>query len=153
MLFRSKGSNIYPGQSYCNVKASAPHAKWHEISATGLMDMAFMSDYVRTAIDTAQARESPSYATSADEVFIKTDIFDEWAAEFAANDWASEGLVSVVKDMVNEADSCGSGAADGSITWAELTCFIRGIDSHASFIKRVFDGVSAYDLDLPTVLV
>merc|ERR1711907_433210 len=101
-----------------------------------------MSDYVKQAIDVAQARASPLYATSADEVFIKTEIFEKWAAEVAADDWVGEGLAAVVKDMVIEADSCGSGAADGTITWAEVTCFIRSIDSYASFLQRVFDGVS-----------
>jgi len=145
-----KGKDIYPGQSYCNVKAAAPHAKWHEISATGLMDLAFMSDYVRGAIDIAQARTSPSYATSADEMFVRTDVFESWAAEVAADDWANKGFVAVVKDMVTEADSCGSGAADGIITWAEVACFLRGIDSYASFFQRMFDGVSAYHPDLST---
>lgn len=142
-----KQKNIYPGQAHCNIKAAAPHAKWHDISATGLMDMAFMSDYVRTAIDVAQARDAPTYATSPDEVFIKTDIFDEWAAEVSADDWATAGLVAVVKGMVNDADSCGSGVADGIITYADLACWLRTIDSYESFIKKMFDGVSAYDPD------
>lgn len=138
--------DIYPGQSHCNVKASAPHAKWHEISATGLMDLAFMSDAVRTAIDKAQARDSPSYATSADEVFMRTDIFDKWVAEMSAEQssegfFAKHGFAAVVKDMVAEADLCGSVAADGSISWKELTCFITNVDSSTSFIKRVFDAI------------
>jgi hypothetical protein len=152
-----KQKDIYPGQAHCNIKAAAPHAKWHDISATGLMDMAFMSDYVRQAIDIAQARGPPSYATSADEVFIKTDIFDEWAAESAAenaaDDWTSAGLVAVVKDIVNEADSCSTGVADGSITYEDLACFLRSVDSYASFIKRVYDGVSAYDPEVASVMV
>jgi len=142
-----KQKNIYPGQAHCNIKAAAPHAKWHEISATGLMDMAFMSDYVRTTIDVAQARDPTTYATSPDEVFIKTDIFDEWAAEVAADDWASAGLVAVVKVMVNDADTCGSDVADGIITYADLACWLQTIDSYESFIKKMFDGVSAYDPD------
>merc|ERR1711865_411304 len=141
--------DIYPGQSHCNVKASAPHAKWHEISATGLMDLAFMSDAVRTTINAAQARTSSPYVTSEDEIFITTDIFDEWAAEFAAEPsseayFAKQGFVAVIKDMVHEADSCGSGSADGSITWKEFTCFITGVDSSTSFIKRIFDGISVH---------
>lgn len=145
-----EGSDIYPGSSYCNVKASAPHAKWHMISATGLMDLAFMSDAVRTTIDVAQARGSPSYETSEDEVFITTDIFDEWAAEFASEPQseaklARQGFAAVVKEMVHEADSCGSGSADGTITWKELTCFITGIDSSTNFMKRLFNAISAHN--------
>jgi len=138
-----KAKAIYPGQASCNIKASAPHAKWHEISATGLMDLAFMSDAVRTAIDIAQARTSPLYTTSADEVFITTEIFDEWAAELSEADVVTQGFVAVIQSMVNEADSCGSGSADGTITWKEVSCFITGIESSTSFIQRVFDGISA----------
>jgi len=106
-----------------------------------------MSDYVRTTIDVAQARDPTTYATSPDEVFIKTDIFDEWSAEVAADDWASAGLVAVVKVMVNDADTCGSDVADGIITYADLACWLQTIDSYESFIKKMFDGVSAYDPD------
>jgi len=138
-----KQKDVYPGQAHCNIKAAAPHAKWHDISATGLMDMAFMSDYVRTVIDVAQARDSSHYDTSPDEVFIKTDVFDTWAAEVVKDDWASAALVKVVKGMVSDADTCVSGAVDGTITYADLACWLRTIESYESFIKKIFDGVSA----------
>lgn len=137
-----QNKDIYPGQLTCNVKASAPHAKWHEVSATGLMDLAFMSDAVRTYIDTAKARDSPSYATSENEVFIRTDIIDEWAAEIAAEPLNAVELdfVAVVKDLVHDADSCDSGEADGTITWKEMACFLGKSDGT---LKRVFDAITA----------
>merc|ERR1719424_129174 len=37
---------VYPGQSACNGKASAPHAKWHVQSANALFDLAYLCDKV-----------------------------------------------------------------------------------------------------------
>ena len=38
------GDNIYPGDSWC--RKEQPHSKWHEESASGLLDLMYLSDYM-----------------------------------------------------------------------------------------------------------
>ena len=38
------GHNIYPGDTWC--RKQQPHSKWHEQSASGLLDLMFLSDYM-----------------------------------------------------------------------------------------------------------
>lgn len=142
-----KGTAIYPGQEHCNAKATAPHAKWHEVSANGLVDLAYLSDAVHVAIEKAQAPGiEESFDTTGDEVFMTADIFEEWAAETHAirseAHFVRQAFSAVVMDIVNEMDECGSGPADGSITWDELACYVASMDAH-HFVQKIFDGISA----------
>jgi len=142
------GDDIYPGQAYCGVKSTAPHAKWHEMSANGLMDLAYLADVVKSTIDTAQARGSASSldADGSNVVILTTDVVDEWVAEIAAESW-SEGYLTrqafglVVKNIAKSADKCTTGESDGSITWDDLTCYLTSIDSATGFIESLFKSI------------
>jgi len=143
-----QGDSIYPGQAYCNVKSSAPHAKWHEMSANGLMDLGYLADTVKTVIDDAQARALLS--SDDEEVILTTDVIDKWAAEVKAEAW-SEGYVVrqaftlVVKTIANDMDKCVSGSSDGSITWEDLACYVAGVHSATDFIQGLFESILKHD--------
>lgn len=82
-------------------------------------------------------------------VFVAVGVFDEWAAKTEAEHWSEEyvarqGFASVVKSISNDADSCGSGSADRSITFKELTCYMSGIESPTDSLKGLFDGAKAH---------
>lgn len=39
-----KSRNVYPGEHECNLKEA--HSIWHEVSANGLVEIIFLTDYV-----------------------------------------------------------------------------------------------------------
>jgi len=141
-------TDVYPAHSYCKIKATAPHAKWHEQSANGLMDLAYLADTVRSAIDDAQAR-SPSVSSagpSSTDVVLTADIIDSWLAEIE-DEKRSEAsttrrvFAEVVRDIATSMDGCTSGEADGTINWEELTCYVSGVGSFTGFIDDLFAGL------------
>jgi len=144
------GEGIYGGQHYCRVKATAPHAKWHEVSANGLMDLGYMADAVKVQIDAAKkAAASSGDDIHGSEVFMTTDIIDSWAADLKAEDWTEGYLVQnafalVVKGIAKDMDKCTTGQADGSITWDELACYVGGIKSSADFIDKLFQSIQSH---------
>ena len=46
-------TNVYPGDSRCRVQQ--PHSKWHEESANGLTDLAFLADALHAAMSKPSA--------------------------------------------------------------------------------------------------
>eukprot|EP00811_Abedinium_folium_P028354 NODE_4383_length_1898_cov_5.438171.p1 GENE.NODE_4383_length_1898_cov_5.438171~~NODE_4383_length_1898_cov_5.438171.p1 ORF type:complete len:486 (-),score=119.10 NODE_4383_length_1898_cov_5.438171:274-1731(-) len=144
-----EGESIYPGQEWCRVKHTAPHAKWHEISANGLMDLGYFADHIKAVIDAAGRRQEPRAQTDGSDLFVSSDVISDWALELQAQAW-SEGYIvrqafaRVVKQISAEMDACSSGAVDGAITWSELVCYLTGIDSGASFVAKIFEGVSSH---------
>eukprot|EP00450_Noctiluca_scintillans_P003820 CAMPEP_0194496218 /NCGR_PEP_ID=MMETSP0253-20130528/13563_1 /TAXON_ID=2966 /ORGANISM="Noctiluca scintillans" /LENGTH=537 /DNA_ID=CAMNT_0039337589 /DNA_START=65 /DNA_END=1678 /DNA_ORIENTATION=- len=156
-----ESSDVYPGDDSCSFKASAPHAKWHEQSANGLMDIGYLADAFRTALDNAQARSSsPSSRTLGEtqvsDVILSTSVVDEWQADTKAEPWTEayikrQAFGLVVKDIASVMDACVSGEADGSVTWEELTCYVSGVTSVAQFIDELFANITKYtDLLAPT---
>jgi hypothetical protein len=148
------GEDIYPGQEWCRVKHTSPHAKWHQQSANGLMDLGYFADAVRTVIDNAQARQasrtdSVRTGSVGSDVVFTTAVFDEWAADMQAQSWSegyvvTQAFVHAVKDIVVDMDRCSTGVADDSITWEDLACYLESITSAADFVQKLFREISAY---------
>ena len=47
---------VYPAAVRCRREAAAPHAKWHEMSANGLLDLMFLADDMYALTSTGKAR-------------------------------------------------------------------------------------------------
>lgn len=159
---------IYPGQEWCRVKHTAPHAKWHDESANGLMDLGYLANEVKVVVDNAQAREASRGLRHSNgrrfdnnddgaEVFLTVDVVDSWAAEMKAQPWSEAYVVTqafahVVKDITSDMDKCTNGVADGSITWQDVGCYLSSISSAADFVQKLFEGIhSRYKLGLSQV--
>jgi hypothetical protein len=144
-----KSESVYPGQEWCKVKNTAPHAKWHEISANGLMDLGYLADHIKVVIDGALPRQEPRVQSDGSDVVFATEDIKEWVSDLHSEDW-SEGYVvrqafaQVITDVVTDMDSCASGTADGHVTWNDLTCYLTGLDSAESFVARIFYGISGH---------
>jgi hypothetical protein len=157
-----KSEAIYPGQEWCRVKHTAPHAKWHEESANGFMDLGYLANDVKILIDTAQAREA-SRRTSlrhsngrrfdgtddSSEVFLTVDVIDSWVAEMKAQPWSEGYLVTqafalAVKDIVSDMDKCENGVTDGTITREDIGCYLTGISSAGDFMQKLYEDIQSY---------
>lgn len=146
--------DIYPGQEWCRVKHTSPHAKWHEQSANGLMDLGYFADAVKTIIDTAQVRQASrtnNVRTDSvgSEVVFTTAVFDEWASEMQALPWSeryivTQAFVHAVNDIVVDMDQCSTSVVDGSITWDDLACYLASIHSAADFVEKLFREISTH---------
>lgn len=144
------GEGIYGGQHYCRVKATAPHAKWHEMSANGLVDLGYMADAVKVQIDASKnAATMQTDDIEGSEVFMTVDVINSWAAELKAQAWTEGYVVQqafalVVKGIAKDMDTCTTGKSDGLITWDNLACYINGIKSSADFIQSLFDSIQLH---------
>jgi hypothetical protein len=137
-----QGESVYPGQSSCKLKHTAPHAKWHEASANGLMDLGYLSDHVKAVIDSAHGRP----AQMEGDASIPVEVVQAWAAEVAAlpvteSSDANAALVTVVGRMVDEVDAC-AGVADGEISASDLACYVEGISNREDFVNHLFESIS-----------
>jgi len=147
---QNAGEGIYGGQTYCRVKATAPHAKWHEMSANGLVDLAYMADAVKVQIDASKnVATAETDDIEGSEVFMTIEVINSWTADLKAQDWTEGYLVQqafgiVVKGIAKDMDACTSGKADGLITWDDLACYIDGISSAADFIDRLFESIQKH---------
>jgi hypothetical protein len=155
-----KSEAIYPGQEWCRVKHTAPHAKWHDESANGLMDLGYLANDVKVVIDNAQAREASRslrhssgrrFDNNEDggEAFFSLDVVDAWAAEMKTQPWSeayvvTQAFVHVVKDLTSDMDKCTTGLADGSISWQEVSCYLSKISSADDFVRNLFEGIHAH---------
>jgi len=143
---------VYPGHEWCRVKHTAPHSKWHECAANGLMDLGYLADYFGEVVKAALSRPSrqePRAQTDGFDIFISSSVVDEWAAEMQSKAWSEEFVVTqafvrVVKNIVADMDRCGSGLVDGEVTGNELTCYLTGIKSGASFVGKLYKDISSY---------
>lgn len=140
-----KGESIYPGQDVCNVKHTSPHAKWHEISANGLMDLGYLADYVKIVIDKALPSGPPNESS---DIFMKTEVVDLWAddmkqLQFGDGYLITQAFVQVVKGIVTDMDKCGGDAGDGTVTWQELACYLTSRGSAAEFVNSLFESIDA----------
>jgi hypothetical protein len=146
-----KSEAVYPGQDFCKVKHTAPHAKWHEISANGLMDLAYMADRVKAAI------EAGKHQVEAEEPGIPISMVEDWAQELAKEPLteasaASAAFVPTVRQIVGAMDGC-SGAADGQVTAADVACFVATIDSREGFVTDLFRAISGNMVEQQTLIV
>jgi len=137
-----QSDSVYPGQDFCKLKHTAPHAKWHEISANGLMDLAYLSDYVKVVIEGALGRlgQQPS------EAAIPIGVVEAWASEVTAlpsgdASAASKALVDVVRKIAQDIDAC-VGQADGQLSAADIVCYVSGISSREDFVSYLFHSIS-----------
>ena len=48
--------SVYPAAARCRLEDQAPHSKWHEMSANGLLDLVFLADDMRSLTRGALAR-------------------------------------------------------------------------------------------------
>ena len=48
--------SVYPAAARCRLEEQAPHSKWHEMSANGLLDLVFLADDMRSLTRGALAR-------------------------------------------------------------------------------------------------
>jgi hypothetical protein len=151
-----RGESIYPGQDWCKLKHTAPHAKWHEISANGLMDLGYLADDVKVVVEKAvgrKASQTPSDGSEApsdgSEVVFGTEVVKAWAAEVQASPWSEASVVSqafarTVDSIVGHMDACSSGTADGAVTMRDLTCYLTSIDSGTGFVGMLYTNVSSH---------
>lgn len=44
----TSSKNVYPGDSFC--RTDTPHALWHEQSSNGLLELVFLTDFIKSII-------------------------------------------------------------------------------------------------------
>jgi hypothetical protein len=92
-----KSRHVYPGDWHCNIQQA--HSKWHEVTATGLADVAFMADALAKVIAGEQL-----------PLLFKHDLFQCYHSKdsFSAFDWPT--IAPEVSDVF---ESCFSSLVGG----------------------------------------
>ena len=85
---------VYPRtDARCRLEPTAPHAKWHEMSANGLLDLMFLSDDMhaltaaatrRAAHASSSAKRAAAAAPSSFAAFSAAPLLAGWRASVRA---------------------------------------------------------------------
>jgi hypothetical protein len=65
--------NVFPGDKFCRV--DSPHAFWHEISANGLMNFAYLANHVN-GLSKKYTAEGPKKTDMSDPMTLLSVTFD-----------------------------------------------------------------------------
>lgn len=119
-----QNKKMYPGQGDCDVKKTAPHAKWHVQSANALMDLTYLCDKVSSATRSLGRGDEPhSYMISVQDF---ESLVDEARSKYGPTklDESAEAFFDVIRKTLASIDGQG-GDADGIITWEKFQAYLE----------------------------
>mmetsp|Transcript_10021 Transcript_10021/g.19122 ORF Transcript_10021/g.19122 Transcript_10021/m.19122 type:complete len:1267 (-) Transcript_10021:33-3833(-) len=140
---------VYPGDEQCNIKGA--HAKWHELAAGGLLDLAFIVDCVNSITSPSGGFRCASLNGITSEAEITIASVDNFANNLSVNinlPFVEEVVALFIKELFRGFDITG----DGKINWADIKKWIQTARDWVQYVNDFIDDWKAFVDQIEAVL-
>lgn len=142
------GQGVYPGDEQCRLQ---PHAKWHEVSASGLLDLAFTADCFRTVV-TGKGLQCATLSGSGGLDSIALDDVRAWVyAQFPQGDnnfFIGASFEIAILAVFLPLDK----NFDGKIDYGDIQRVVDDVVDWVEFIQDAFDWWDGFMTDLNSIV-
>lgn len=139
--------NVYPGDETCRLQ---PHAKWHEVSSNGLLDLAFTVDCIRTSVAGQGLRCAT--LTSIDGMdSITLDDARSWAYTTLVGDSLHPVLAAPMEIALLTVWYSLDQNFDEQIDYEDIEHLVNGVENWIQFVQDIFDWWNTFMTNLNNV--